>query len=584
MRAAIFCRYSWEKSIQDKITEVRAKELKLVRHQRFLSAFLGVFMTTQPLFVTVVTFSVYAASGRPFTASNVLPALALLAMIRLPIAFLPMVLMQIANLKVSAIRVSKFLMNEELPTEIKERCLAEEKLNSERLDEGYSPTSIAGAVGELLADGKSVITAAKDAANAAVNMLEDATGIDINGDGTIGGQEAVKTRAEQAAAAAKAKTEEDGEVKKPAALGDISIEGSFRWLAFEAPVARGRGRGGRGGRGGGAGRGNGAGAARGGGKGRWSFKMKKAPPAAAADTQADATTTEEAAAAPGEATPVTSPTLPPTTTGEQPPPITAEKSESAGGGGGGDKDPATPSKKSRSKRRSKEEVKPKPPPPPTLHQLSVTFPSGQLTMIAGAVGSGKSSLLCALLGELRPASEPATEGSGAPGAAPGAAAAPAPTHAEMVKLEGTIGYFSQTPFILNDTVRGNILLGAPMDEEWYQTVLSACALLPDLKILPGGDMTQIGEKGINLSGGQKARVALARACYAKAPTLLLDDPLSAVDAHVGKHIFREVLGPNGLLDGTTRILVTHQTHPPLADKVVLRGWRRARSGRVHRAS
>ena len=189
-------------------------------------------MTTQPLFVTVVTFSVYAASGRPFTASNVLPALALLAMIRLPIAFLPMVLMQIANLKVSAIRVSKFLMNEELPTEIKERCLAEEKLNSERLDEGYSPTSIAGAVGELLADGKSVITAAKDAANAAVNMLEDATGIDINGDGTIGGQEAVKTRAEQAAAAAKAKSEEDGEVKKPAALGDISIEGSFRWLAF----------------------------------------------------------------------------------------------------------------------------------------------------------------------------------------------------------------------------------------------------------------------------------------------------------------------------------------------------------------
>ena len=128
-------------------------------------------------------------------------------------------------------------------------------------------------------------------------------------------------------------------------------------------------------------------------------------------------------------------------------------------------------------------------------------------MIAGAVGSGKSSLLCALLGELRPASEPATEGSGTPGAAPGAAAAPAPTHAEMVKLEGTIGYFSQTPFILNDTVRGNILLGAPMDEEWYQTVLSACALLPDLKILPGGDMTQIGEKGINLSGVGRRRAS-----------------------------------------------------------------------------
>merc|ERR1719258_973888 len=105
-----------------------------------------------------------------------------------------------------------------------------------------------------------------------------------------------------------------------------------------------------------------------------------------------------------------------------------------------------------------------------------------------------------------------------------------------------------------------------MNEPRYQRVLEACALLPDLAILPGGDMTQIGEKGINLSGGQKARVALARACYAQAPTLLLDDPLSAVDAHVGRHIFQHVLGPNGLLAGTTRILVTHQTqYLPHAD-------------------
>ena len=131
-----------------------------------------------------------------------------------------------------------------------------------------------------------------------------------------------------------------------------------------------------------------------------------------------------------------------------------------------------------------------------------------------------------------------------------------------------MGYFAQTPFILNETLRENILLGAPMDEAWYQRVLSACALLPDLKVLPGGDMTQIGEKGINLSGGQKARIALARAVYARARTLILDDPLSAVDAHVGRHIFREVLGPHGLLAGATRILVTHQTQfLPLADQI-----------------
>jgi ABC-type multidrug transport system fused ATPase/permease subunit len=96
-------------------------------------------------------------------------------------------------------------------------------------------------------------------------------------------------------------------------------------------------------------------------------------------------------------------------------------------------------------------------------------------------------------------------------------------------------------------VRENILLGTPLDERYYQEVLSACCLLPDLEMLPGGDMTQIGEKGVNLSGGQKARVALARAVYSRAPVMLLDDPLSAVDAHVGKALFSRLLGPSGLL-------------------------------------
>lgn len=88
-------------------------------------------------------------------------------------------------------------------------------------------------------------------------------------------------------------------------------------------------------------------------------------------------------------------------------------------------------------------------------------------------------------------------------------------------------------------------------------MVEACALLPDLKILPGGDQTEIGEKGINLSGGQKQRVALARAVYSRADIYLLDDPLSAVDAHVGKHIFDKVIGPLGLLAGKTRLLITH---------------------------
>ena len=109
-----------------------------------------------------------------------------------------------------------------------------------------------------------------------------------------------------------------------------------------------------------------------------------------------------------------------------------------------------------------------------------------------------------------------------------------------------------------------------MDEAWYEKVVEACALSADLEILAGGDMTQIGEKGINVSGGQKARIALARAVYANADIYLLDDPLSAVDAHVGKHLFQRVLGPHGLLAGKTRLLVTHQTqYLPAADEVLL---------------
>ena len=110
------------------------------------------------------------------------------------------------------------------------------------------------------------------------------------------------------------------------------------------------------------------------------------------------------------------------------------------------------------------------------------------------------------------------------------------------------------------TLRDNVLFGAPYDAAFYARVLSACALEADLAILPGGDMTEIGERGVNLSGGQKARVALARACYAKARVVLLDDVLSAVDAEVGAHLMTKCI--EGLLreNGATVVLVTHHTH------------------------
>merc|ERR1712071_313366 len=133
-----------------------------------------------------------------------------------------------------------------------------------------------------------------------------------------------------------------------------------------------------------------------------------------------------------------------------------------------------------------------------------------------------------------------------------------------------MGYCNQTPWVVNDTLKGNILFGRDFDEKRYDKVVKACALLDDLAILPAGDMTEIGERGINLSGGQKARVCLARAMYsAETKILLLDDPLSAVDAHVGDHLFTKAI-KGEISRGTTRILVTHHVHfLPRCDYVIV---------------
>lgn len=126
-----------------------------------------------------------------------------------------------------------------------------------------------------------------------------------------------------------------------------------------------------------------------------------------------------------------------------------------------------------------------------------------------------------------------------------------------VNTVGKIAYVSQQAWIQNCTLQDNILFGKPLDEKLYNHVIEACALKPDLEMLPAGDQTEIGEKGINLSGGQKQRVSLARAVYNDADIYFLDDPLSAVDSHVGKHIFERVIGPGGILSSKTRVLVTH---------------------------
>ncbi|KAJ3006603.1 hypothetical protein HKX48_009558 [Thoreauomyces humboldtii] len=169
-----------------------------------------------------------------------------------------------------------------------------------------------------------------------------------------------------------------------------------------------------------------------------------------------------------------------------------------------------------------------------LRNINVDFPLGKLSAVVGNTGAGKSSLLLGLLGEMRRVS--------------GTISLPDPR-------EGGVSFASQTAFMMNNTVKENILFGAEFDEERYEAVIDGCALRSDLASLPNGSQTEIGEKGINLSGGQKARISLARAAYSKASIVLLDDPLSAVDASTARHILDHCL--LGLLKDRTTIIVTH---------------------------
>lgn len=137
-----------------------------------------------------------------------------------------------------------------------------------------------------------------------------------------------------------------------------------------------------------------------------------------------------------------------------------------------------------------------------------------------------------------------------------------------IRVNGTVSYASQEPWLFSGTVRQNILFGQSMNRRRYQTVVKKCALERDFDLLPHGDKTIVGERGASLSGGQKARISLARAVYRKADVYLLDDPLSAVDTHVGRHLFDQCM--RGFLKNKIVILVTHQIQfLSSADQIVI---------------
>ncbi|CAL5345401.1 unnamed protein product [Camellia sinensis] len=171
---------------------------------------------------------------------------------------------------------------------------------------------------------------------------------------------------------------------------------------------------------------------------------------------------------------------------------------------------------------------------PTLSNINLDIAMGSLVAVVGSTGEGKTSLVSAMLGELPPVAD------------------------ASVVIRGTVAYVPQVSWIFNSTVRENILFGSVFESARYEKAIDVTALQHDLELLPGGDLTEIGERGVNISGGQKQRVSMARAVYSNSDVYIFDDPLSALDAHVGRQVFEKCIKEE--LRGKTRVLVTNQLH------------------------
>ncbi|KAI4070278.1 ATP binding cassette subfamily C member 8 [Homo sapiens] len=208
---------------------------------------------------------------------------------------------------------------------------------------------------------------------------------------------------------------------------------------------------------------------------------------------------------------------------------------------------------------------------PTLSNITIRIPRGQLTMIVGQVGCGKSSLLLAALGEMQKVSGAVFWSSSLPDSEIGEDPSPErETATDLdIRKRGPVAYASQKPWLLNATVEENIIFESPFNKQRYKMVIEACSLQPDIDILPHGDQTQIGERGINLSGGQRQRISVARALYQHANVVFLDDPFSALDIHLSDHLMQAGILELLRDDKRTVVLVTHKLqYLPHADWII----------------
>jgi ATP-binding cassette subfamily C (CFTR/MRP) protein 1 len=482
--------YAWESPFSFKVDEIREKELRLLKKLAYVIAIgFSMILISAPIIQPILIFLTYIETGNQLDAAKAFTTIALFNLIRFPFAFLPMGLSQYAQAKVSAKRILMFLNSEELS--------------------GYVDRSIhdAGAEGDVVIEmnGCSLgwleneATASKDKnVDGSGEENEDEEGelfdgkVDNEGDDTASNRRAmfatggkagfiVSTRGGYMPAKKEFDHQRD-EKGAPVPNVDKNKDNAHSKKSL-FPRLRIRNRGDKRE-----------------GENKKERHLRKLKESRAKETSKEVARTKSDLIAKGKLSVAD---------------IEIEEKEDIEAQKARDENTALV--------RGIH----------TLVNMSFSIKKGELIAVVGAVGSGKSSLLYALLGELQ------HQGGSA-------------------SMRGSVSFCDQKPWIMNDTLRGNVLFGLDFDEARFDQCLHAACLEDDIASLPGGEHTEIGEKGINLSGGQKARVALARCLYRNSDIVLLDDPLSAVDAHVCEHLFREAV--QIYLEGKTRVLVTHQAH------------------------
>jgi len=498
--------YAWEDSFRDEVERARGEEVRTLKAMIKWQALFSMLLFSGPVMVAVFCFGSFALAGRSLSTGEAYAAVALFNLLRLPLAFLPMLVTMLINAVVALKRIQAFLVKPEVEVDAQGRPILGGGDPALLLRGGGGGAGLGGADG-----------AAAGASKA-------------------GGKDGVK--------------ETDAAMLERLPLGTVRVvDGEFDWGApppGAAPSVAVGGDGGAGGKKGGGGK-------RGGGGGFFGRRGRASPspdPKAASAAAVELLPVSTKAGAPpliaadgaAKAHQPDSPILVSAAggglggAGSSSSSADAAAAGGGGGGTGGDDaagtNPPSPGAASAASANGF-----------CLRDIQLDAPPGSLTMIVGAVGSGKSSLLSALVGLMERRR--------------GAAA-----------MRGRVALVSQTAWIVNDTVQANVLLGAPFDAARYRRAIEAAQLAPDLDVLPQGDATEIGDRGVTLSGGQKQRVSIARAVYADADVVLMDDPLSAVDAHVGRALFERCIR-GAPLRGKTVLLVTNALqYLPHADNVL----------------